>query len=71
MVALSLLLLASVALATPIPSFADLGARDETAQHAAWDGGFTPVVLLDLSLPVTSPTAGVVWKSGGAGYMTW
>ncbi|KAL8279038.1 hypothetical protein RQP46_008496 [Phenoliferia psychrophenolica] len=64
-----LLLLASVSIASPLPAFADLGARDETSQHAAW--GFTPVQLLDLSLPVTFPTAGTVWQAGGQGYITW
>ena len=71
MVAIALLLLASAVLATPIPSFSELGARDETARNAAWDSGFTPVQLLDLSLPVTFPTEGTVWQAGGPGYLTW
>lgn len=65
-------LLLSPAFASPLP-FADLGAREET-QRRAWDldaRDLVPVSFLDYSVPLTYPTAGVVWQAGGQGYIAW
>lgn len=66
--ALVLLLLASRALSSPV-AFRDLGRRESQRDVAFAD--FAPSVLIDYSAPVTFPTLGFVFQSGGPGYAEW
>lgn len=68
----TVLLLASSSLASPVPLPQSELEAIAAEKGTVWgEDGFAPTILVSWSNPITFPTAGIEWRAGGEGYLEW